>query len=186
MKAIQADQSQVLPFPTGGMEGAVVEGVTSSVGEAKISLRLPDEVGVQARLFGPLARAGIVVDVIVQVPGADGLVHLTFTVPMSMLEPTLRLLGSRCPDLGAPGALRWEGNLCKVSLFGVGMRSHAGVALKMFELLGREGIAIHLISTSEIRISCLIDGDASNRAIRALRAGFGLTEQNTPPRPRSG
>jgi aspartate kinase len=167
------------------MEGALVEGVTGSLGEAKISLRLPDDAGLQARVFGPLADAGIVVDVIVQMPGADGLVHLTFTVPMTSLEHALRLLGSHCPELGAPGSLRWEGNLSKVSLFGVGMRSHAGVALMMFELLGREGIAIHLISTSEIRISCLIDGDASDRAVRALRAGFGLTEQRAPPRPRS-
>jgi aspartate kinase len=168
----------------GAMEGALVAGVTATTEEAKVSLRIPDDVGVQGRVFGPLAQAGIIVDVIVQVPGSDGRVHLSFTTPMTKLRLAVDLLKRSCADVCPPGVVEWEENLSKVSLVGVGMRSHAGVALKMFELLGREGIAIHLISTSEIRISCLVDGDARDRAVRALEAGFGLGERTSHLRPR--
>jgi aspartate kinase len=156
------------------MEGARVEGVTATSEEAKVNLRLPDDVGVHARLFGPLAQAGIVVDVIVQVPGEDGTVHLSFTTPMSKLMRAVELLRQSCADICPPGSIDWKENLSKVSLIGIGMRSHAGVALKMFELLGQEQIAIDLVSTSEIRIACLVDGRDRDRAVRALRQGFGL------------
>jgi len=156
------------------MEGVRVQGVTATSEEAKVNLRLPDDAGVHARVFGPLAQAGIVVDVIVQVPGNDGLVHLSFTTPMSKLMRAVELLQRSCRDVCPPGSIEWKDNLSKVSLIGIGMRSHAGVALQMFELLGREQIAIDLVSTSEIRISCLVEGRHRDQAVRALRQGFGL------------
>jgi aspartate kinase len=162
------------------MEDVLVEGVTASTAEAKITITMADLPGVQARIFRSLAEAGLVVDVIVQVPGPDGLIHLTFTTPMSKLRPALSLLQKQCPDICPPERIRWEENLSKVSLVGVGMRSHAGVALKMFQLLAREGIKIQLISTSEIRISCLIQSSSSERAVRALRDGFGLDRPALP------
>jgi aspartate kinase len=169
--------AEIVSFSERAMEGVLVEGVTATLGEAKITLRLHDLSGVQVQVFGALAGAGIVVDVIVQVPGPDGLVHLTFTVPGSKLRRALQLLERNCADICRPENTSFEENLSKVSLVGVGMRSHAGVALRMFELLGENGIRIHLISTSEIRISCLIDTRFSELAVRALQDGFRLGGQ---------
>jgi aspartate kinase len=160
------------------MEQVMVAGVTATRDEAKISmLGITDSAGVQARVFKPLADAGIVVDVIVQAQGSDGF-NLTFTLAQGDLKRARELLSKHCGDICPPERIKSEEHLSKVSVVGAGMRSHAGVALKMFEALARENIKIQLISTSEIKISCVIDAKYSELAVRALHDGFGLGNGN--------
>jgi aspartate kinase len=157
------------------MEAVVVAGVTATKDEAKISLQgIPDKAGIQAQVFKPLAGAGIVVDVIVQAFIQDGRTNLTFTLPSADLAKAKDLLTKHCADIFGAEQIVTEQNLSKVSVVGVGMRSHAGVALKMFEILARENIHVHLISTSEIKISCVIDGKYAELAVRSLHDGFDL------------
>jgi aspartate kinase len=122
----------------------------------------------------PLAAAGIVVDVIVQAHVQNGKTNLTFTLPAADLARAKDILIKNCADLCPPDQIKAEENLSKVSVVGVGMRSHAGVALKMFELLAADNIHIHLISTSEIKISCVIEAKYAELAVRSLHDGFGL------------
>jgi aspartate kinase len=153
----------------------MVSGVTATRDESKITLHgFADQAGLQAMVFRPLAAAGIVVDVIVQAYVEDGRTNLTFTLPAADLARARDLLIKHCGHLCPADQIKTETNLSKVSIVGVGMRSHAGVALKMFEILARENIGIHLISTSEIKISCVIDAKYAELAVRALHAGFDL------------
>ena len=157
------------------MESIMVSGVTASRDEAKITLHgISDQPGIQAMVFRPLAAAGIVVDVIVQAYVENGRTNLTFTLPAADMARAKELLIKQCGHLCPPDQVKTESNLSKVSVVGVGMRSHAGVALKMFEILARENIAVQLISTSEIKISCVIDAKYAELAVRALHDGFGL------------
>ena len=159
------------------MEKVTVAGVTASRDEAKITLEdLPDSPGIAARMFAPLADANISVDMIVQNQAYDGTTDLTFTVPKGDRKRSIQLLIDRVPDLvGAAGErIAFDDEICKVSVVGVGMRSHAGVAKVMFELLAKEGINIQLISTSEIKISCVIAQKYAELALRTLHDGFGL------------
>ncbi len=157
------------------MESVVVSGVTATKDEAKVTMvGISEAAGIQARVFKPLAEAGIVVDVIVQALSAAGHTDLTFTVPKADLKLARELVAKHCADIFPTDKIRTEENLAKVSIVGVGMRSHAGVAAKMFELLAQENIRIHLISTSEIKISCVIDAKYAELAVRALHDGFGL------------
>jgi aspartate kinase len=157
------------------MEAVVVAGVTATRDEAKITLSgIPDKPGIQAQVFRPLAEAGIVVDVIVQAHIQNGRTNLTFTLASSDLPRARDVLIKQCSELLTADQITAEENLSKVSIVGVGMRSHAGVALKMFEILAQENIHIHLISTSEIKISCVIEGKYAELALRALHDGFGL------------
>src|SRR5450432_3638631 len=157
------------------MESVMVAGVTASRDEAKITLQgISDAPGIQAKVFGPLAAAGISLDVIVQAYVQDGRTNLTFTLPAADLPRARDLLIKQCGHLCAPDQIKAETNLSKVSVVGVGMRSHAGVALKMFEILARENISVQLISTSEIKISCVIDEKYAELAVRALHDGFDL------------
>jgi aspartate kinase len=161
------------------MESVVVSGVTATRDEAKITLQgISDEPGVQAKVFRPLAAAGIVVDVIVQAYVEDGRTNLTFTLPSSDLPRATDLLKKHCSDLCSAEQIKAETSLSKVSIVGLGMRSHAGVALKLFEILARENIHVHLISTSEIKISCVIEGKYAELAVRALHDGFDLGNGN--------
>jgi aspartate kinase len=161
------------------MEAVVVSGVTATRDEAKITLQgISDAPGVQAKVFRPLAAAGIVVDVIVQAYVQDGRTNLTFTLSGSDLARARDILIKQCGDLCTAEQIKSEGNLSKVSIVGVGMRSHAGVALKMFEILARENIHVQLISTSEIKISCVIDSKYAELAVRALHDGFDLGNGN--------
>jgi aspartate kinase len=157
------------------MESVVVSGVTATRDEAKITLQgISDEPGVQAKVFRPLAAAGIVVDVIVQAYVEDGRTNLTFTLPSGDLPRATDLLKKHCSDLCSAEQIKSETSLSKVSIVGLGMRSHAGVALKLFEILARENIHVHLISTSEIKISCVIEAKYAELAVRALHDGFDL------------
>ena len=157
------------------MEAVVVSGVTATRDEAKVTLSgLVDKPGIQAQVLRPLAQAGIVVDVIVQAHIQNGRTNLTFTLPGSDLVRAKDILSKACADLCPPDQIKAEENLSKVSVVGVGMRSHAGVALKMFEILAGDNIHIHLISTSEIKISCVIEAKYAELAVRSLHDGFGL------------
>jgi len=158
------------------MEQVVVSGVTLNRDEAKITVRgVPDRPGVAAKMFAPLADVGIVVDVIIQNTSQDGLTDMTFTVPRGDRKRTLEILADKASDLTAGGNnLTSDDKIAKVSVVGVGMRSHAGVARRMFEILAEHGINIQMISTSEIKISCVIDEKYGELALRALHDGFGL------------
>ncbi len=168
------------------MEKVVVSGVTASRDEAKITVKdLPDTSGVAAKLFAPLADASITVDMIVQNQAYDGTTDLTFTVPKGDRKRAVELLATNVPDLVGVGGERisFDDEICKVSVVGVGMRSHAGVAKTMFELLATENINIQLISTSEIKISCVIARKYAELAVRVLHEGFSLGK---PPSERAG
>ena len=159
------------------MEKVVVSGVTASRDEAKITCEdLPDTPGIAAKMFAPLADANISVDMIVQNQAYDGTTDLTFTVPKLDRKRAMELLITKVPDIvGAKGErISFDDEISKVSVVGVGMRSHAGIAKTMFELLAKEGINIQLISTSEIKISCVIARKYAELAVRTLHEGFGL------------
>ena len=159
---------------------------TASRDEAKITLEdLPDMPGIAARMFAPLADANISVDMIVQNQAYDGTTDLTFTVPKGDRKRSVQILTEKVPDIVGQGGERisYDDEICKVSVVGVGMRSHAGVAKTMFELLSKEGINIQLISTSEIKISVVIARKYAELAVRTLHDGFGLS---LPPSERVG
>ena len=160
------------------MENVLVAGVAVARDEAKITIvGVPDQPGVAARIFKPLSDSGIVVDLIVQNMSPAGRTDLTFTVPRADLKRARALVEKELPELVGGGILSDE-KIAKVSVVGVGMRSHAGVAQKMFELLAGEGINIQMISTSEIKISVVVDAKYAELAVRVLHDGFGL---GTPP-----
>ena len=154
------------------MEGLVVSGVTYDRNQAKIRLRgVKDQPGVAARLFGPLGQAGIVVDMIVQNVGQDGSTDITFTAPRTDYRRALAIAEQAGREVSATGVIGDEG-IAKVSIVGLGMKDHAGVASRMFQVLADEGINIQLISTSEIKISVLIEEKYTELALRALHAAF--------------
>jgi len=158
------------------MEQVVVSGVTVNRDEAKITVRnVPDVPSVAAGLFAPLADAGIVVDMIIQNISLQGHTDMTFTVPRGDRKRAIDILTEKCTKLTNGGKnLVWDDTIAKVSVVGVGMRSHAGVAKTMFQLLAKENINIQMISTSEIKISCVIDEKYAELALRTLHDGFHL------------
>jgi aspartate kinase len=157
------------------VENRVVSGIAYSRDEAKITVeRVADRPGVAAALFGPLADNAINVDMIVQNVSADGATtDMTFTVGKADLERTLQVLEEKRQTLGFK-ALKPDSNVVKISVIGVGMRSHSGVAQQMFKTLADRGINIQVISTSEIKISVLIASDYTELALRALHTAYGL------------
>ena len=156
------------------MEDLVVSGIAITRDEARFLVRsVPDKPGVAAKIFKPLAEAGVVVDVIVQTPSHDGYTDLAFTVGRLDIERTREAMKKTQQELKI-GRVELEEGIAKVSIVGVGMRNHAGVASKMFEVLAGEGVNIRVISTSEIKVSCLIDEKYAELAVRALHTAFGL------------
>ena len=154
------------------MEDVLVSGVAHDRDQAKITLlRVPDRPGLAARVFGPIAAAGIVVDMIIQNASADGTTDLTFTVPRGDFDKALSLVRREESGLDAHGVAT-DTNVAKVSIVGLGMRSHAGVAARMFDVLAAEGINIQMISTSEIKISVVVDEKYTELAVRALHDAF--------------
>ena len=155
-----------------GMEEVVVTGVTHDRSQAKISiLRVPDRPGIAAQVFGTIAERNIVVDMIVQNISRDGYTDMSFTVPRGDHARAVAALEDVARKIGAQGVVHDE-RVAKVSIVGVGMRSHSGVAARMFAVLAREGINIQMISTSEIAISCVIDDKYTELAVRALHDSF--------------
>jgi len=157
------------------VEKVVVSGITQDRNEAKITLtRVADRPGVAAAIFGPLADSSINVDMIVQNVSADGkTTDLTFTVPKVDLYRVVEMLRARQEDLGFESVIP-DSDVVKVSVIGVGMRSNAGVAYRMFETLAEKGINIQVISTSEIKVSVLIAEEFTELALRALHTAYGL------------
>jgi len=154
------------------MDDVLVSGVSYDKNEAKITLvRVPDRPGLAAQIFGPIADAHIVVDMIIQNASEDGTTDLTFTVSKTDHKKALSIVEQTLPALKAKG-VRVDTDIAKVSVVGVGMRTHAGVAAKMFEVLAREGINIEMISTSEIKISVVIDAKYTELAVRVLHDAF--------------
>ena len=162
---------------TKDMESVLVSGVAYSKNEARITVRrVPDTPGIASRIFQPVFEAGVVVDMIIQNTSEDGLTDLTFTVPKQDLKKTMELVSSEATAIGAEKIIGDE-NIAKVSIIGVGMRNHAGVAKKMFEALAKEGINILMITTSEIKISCAIEEKYCELAVRTLHDAFGLHDE---------
>ncbi|MGA8755126.1 MAG: aspartate kinase [Stellaceae bacterium] len=156
------------------LEQHVVSGIAYSRDEAKITVqKVPDRPGVAAAIFGPLAENAINVDMIVQNVSEDGRADLTFTVARVDLDRAMSVLEQRRDLLGF-AALKPDSNVVKVSVIGVGMRSHAGVAQQMFKTLSEKGINIQVISTSEIKVSVLIATEYTELALRALHTAYGL------------
>jgi len=156
------------------MERVLVSGVVFDKDEARITIvKVPDRPGIAFKIFDPVFKAGIVVDMIIQNRSADGLTDLTFTVTRTHFQETLRLVRGVAKEIGAEEVLG-DPDIAKVSIVGLGMRNHAGVASKMFEALSKENINISMISTSEIKISCVIEEKYTELAVRALHEAFGL------------
>ncbi|MBF8253741.1 MAG: aspartate kinase, partial [Deltaproteobacteria bacterium] len=154
------------------MNDLLVSGVACDKNEAKITLqRVPDRPGLAAQIFGPIAEAHIVVDMIIQNASEDGTTDLTFTVPKADHKKALAIVEKTAPAVEAKG-VKVDTDIAKISVVGVGMRTHAGVAAKMFEVLAREGINIEMISTSEIKISVVIEAKHADLAVRVLHDVF--------------
>lgn len=158
------------------MEAVAVAGVTGDRNQAKVTIiGVPDRPGVAARIFVHVAQANINVDMIIQNVGQAALTDLSFTVPRADLKKALPVIQAVAKEVEAKSVSVTE-SIAKVSLIGVGMRSHSGVAAKMFDVLSHEGINIMMISTSEIKISCVIDEKYLELAMRSLHAAFGLDQ----------
>jgi len=156
------------------MEEAVVTGITHDRAQAKVSiLRVPDRPGIASKVFGSLGAQNIVVDMIVQNISRDGLTDISFTLPRGDRQRAERVIGDIVGAIGAEGVVA-DDRVAKVSIVGVGMRSHAGVAANMFATLSKEGINIQMISTSEIAVSCVIEDKYTELAVRALHDAFEL------------
>jgi aspartate kinase len=167
--------------PEPSMESIVVSGVALDRNEAKVTLvGLPDVPGTIAKVFGVLGGADIVVDMIIQNASHEGITDVTFTVPEADLERAVELLrplsiGGKTPDI------RTDRDICKISIVGVGMRTHAGVAARAFEVLAAEKINIEMVSTSEIKVSVVVNERYGELALRALHDGFGLDQGPAAP-----
>jgi len=157
------------------MEKVVVSGIAFSRNEAKITLpHVPDTPGIAYKILGHIAEANIEVDMIVQNAAKNGLTDFSFTVSRNDLDKAMKVLEKEVtPYLGEEGILT-DASIAKISCVGIGMRSHAGVAAKMFRVLAEENINIKMISTSEIRTSIVVDEKYMELAVRALHKAFGL------------
>jgi aspartate kinase len=159
------------------MEKVMVSGVVSDKNEARVTMtHVPDRPGIAFKIFEPVFEAGIVVDMIVQNTSVEGFTDLTFTVPMADFQRTIDLIQGVAKEIGVDKVVGDE-EIAKVSIIGVGMRNHAGIASKMFETLSQENINISMISTSEIKISCVIEEKYTELAVRALHDAFGLGDE---------
>jgi aspartate kinase len=158
------------------MEQALISGIAFNRDEAKLTMiGVPDQPGVAYRILGPIAEANIEVDMIVQNVGEDGLTDFTFTVHRNDYDKALEIVKRTAQQMGAR-EVEGDNHIVKVSIVGVGMRSHAGIASQMFQTLAGEGINIRMISTSEIKISVVVDEKYLELAVRALHAAFKLDQ----------
>jgi len=160
------------------MEKVAVSGVTYNKDEAKITVsKIPDRPGIASLIFTPIFEAGIIVDMIIQNVGEDGFTSLTFTVSKNEMKRALSITKETIKKLGT-GKIEADENIAKVSIVGAGMRTHAGIASKMFTALANEGINIKMISTSEIKVSCVIDSKYTELAVRVLHDTFELEKED--------
>ncbi|MBW2652670.1 MAG: aspartate kinase [Deltaproteobacteria bacterium] len=158
------------------MERVVVSGITYNRKEAKITIvKVPDKPGIASNIFKPISETNINVDMIIQNVSEDGFADVTFTVDETDSKKALSVIEGIAKEIGAAD-VQYDKDIVKVSIIGVGMRSHAGVAAKMFTVLANEGINIMMISTSEIKISCVMDAKYAELAVRVLHDAFELGE----------
>lgn len=158
------------------MEKAIISGIAHDISEAKVTITgVPDRPGIAARYFRALADAGVNIDMIVQNIAAGGLTDISFTMPRADLDSTKELVESIAGEVGSAGVIT-DRNIGKVSLVGAGMRSHPGVAAQTFEALADAGINIEIISTSSIRISCVVRENDVERAVQAIHEAFRLSD----------
>jgi len=159
------------------MEQAVISGIAFNRDEAKITVMgVPDRPGIAYAILGPIGETNIDVDMIIQNASVNGTTDLSFTVHRNEYQKALDVLNSRVKDHIRAADIRGDNKICKVSMVGVGMRTHAGIASRMFRTLAEEGINIQMISTSEIKISVVIDEKYMELAVRALHKAFGLDQ----------
>lgn len=160
------------------MEKVVIAGVTYNKNEAKVTVsKVPDKPGMASRIFTALSDANIVVDVIVQNVSKGSFTDITFTVGKADAKKAMKIMEERLQEVGA-GTVVLDENIAKVSIVGSGMMSHAGIASKMFSVLAAEGINIEAITTSEIKISCVIEAKYGELAVHALHAAFELDAED--------
>jgi aspartate kinase len=161
-----------------GMEQLVVSGVTHDKNQARVTItKVPDQPGIAAKIFSPIAEAGILVDMIIQNTRKGGKTDLTFTVPKADFRETMAIAQKVANGIGAEEVLG-DTNIAKVSVIGVGMKNHSGVASVMFNTMARENINIIMISTSEIRISCVVEEKHAELSVRVLHTAFGLDSED--------
>lgn len=179
-------QGTIVREVDGSMEQAIISGVAHDLSEAKITVRdVPDRPGVAATVFTRMAEANVNVDMIIQNVSEAGTTDISFTTPKTDLARARRTADAVVAELGAREWLVDE-SIAKVSLIGAGMKTHPGVAAQMFRALSEAGVNIDLISTSTIRITCVVDARQAEAAVRALHASFGLEEGDTGGDVRSG
>ena len=168
----------LITFEESEVEEPIVSGIAFNRDEAKLTVtRVPDTPGIAYKILGPVSDANIEVDMIIQNTGTDGHTDFTFTVHKRDYEKALEILDATAKALGAE-SVSGDDKIVKVSIVGVGMRSHAGVASTMFETFSNEGININMISTSEIKISVVIDEKYLELGVRALHTAFGLDAED--------
>ncbi len=156
------------------MEQVVVSGITLDKNQAKITIQgVPDQPGIASRIFSAIAEFNIIVDTIIQNISHDGLTDISFTVPRDDLKQAGEIVSKIAKEIKARD-IEIKEDIANISIIGVGMRSHSGVAAKMFSTLAKEGINILMISTSEIKISCVIDARYTELAVRTLHDTFEL------------
>ncbi len=176
LSSFQEGEGTLITYEEEGMEEALISGIAFNRDEAKLTiLGVPDKPGVAYHILGPIGEANVEVDMIIQNVGADGTTDFTFTVHRNDYEKALSLLQSTARELGAR-EVSGDSKIVKISLVGVGMRSHAGIASTMFQALAAEAINIRMISTSEIKISVVVDEKYLELAVRALHAAFKLEQ----------
>ena len=162
------------------MESMLVSGVAYNKNEATITVsRVPDTPGTASKLFTPISDAGIVVDMIIQNTRAGDLTDMTFTVPRTDYERAMKIVQEVADEIKAE-SVNGSQDIAKISIVGVGMRNHSGIATTMFNVLAREGINILMISTSEIKVSCVIEEKYTELAVRALHDAFEMDKENLP------
>jgi len=168
------EEGTMIVKETEKMEEIAVRGITCNKGEAKVTIcSVPDKPGIAAKIFGEISKSGINVDTIVQNVPHDRLSDISFTVPKTDLSETIRVTTAIGKKIGA-GEILEDRNIARVSLVGSGMRSHSGIAARMFKTLADNAINIEMISTSEISVSCIIQQDLADKAIRSLHKAFKL------------
>jgi aspartate kinase len=178
LSSFQEGQGTLITYEEDAMEQALISGIAFNRDEAKVTvLGVPDQPGVAYRILGPIAEANIEVDMIVQNVGADATTDFTFTVHRNDYDKAMEILQRGAQELGAR-EVNGDNKIVKISLVGVGMRSHAGIASEMFQALAKEGINIRMISTSEIKVSVVVDEKYLELGVRALHEAF---ELDRPP-----
>jgi aspartate kinase len=165
----------IVKAETPGMEDVVIRGVSIERNQAKVTIEgVPDKTGTAANIFNALAAANVVVDVIVQTAPHEGKTDISFTTNKDELKKAEPVLKAVAAEIGARGVTQTAG-VAKLSVVGIGMRTHSGVAAKLFDLLAKGGFNIQMISTSEIKIAVILDEDRIADAAKAVHAGFGLS-----------